>query len=109
MTFIFIIYHFTDNKRFNKKKKKYKPDENENDLNSVFMKNTFAARVKRQRRSDQREGEGVCLGFAVYTYIRRENPNKLRVRAVEFNHPSEDVCNEWTEKIDDLLKGKISL
>ena len=36
--------------------------------NALLLKDIVGARVKRERRAGQGEGEGICMGVAVFTF-----------------------------------------
>ena len=65
----------------------------------------IGAFIRRQRFSGQKEGEGVCQGFGVFMYDKKDN-GRLKDRLLSFGHPSADLCNEWCERIKNLLDGK---
>ena len=69
------------------------------------LKDIIGVKIKRRRSSGQSEGQGMCLGFIVYSY-QVFGPNSLRDRVIEFEHPSEKICKEYCKKIMDYLECK---
>ena len=70
------------------------------------LKDVIGVTIKRRRGKSSDEGEGMCLGFTIYTY-QVFGPNNLKDRIIELEHPSEKICKEFCTKIMKYLEGKI--
>ncbi|XP_069111083.1 ceramide kinase-like protein [Argopecten irradians] len=64
---------------------------------TLELKNILGVKIKR-RKKGKKDGEGMCLGFIVYTY-ELFGPNTLREKVIEFEHPSENLCTKYSERI----------
>ncbi len=60
--------------------------------------------MKRLRRDNHKEGEGLCQGVTLYTYDRKDE-DRMRERVILFGHPSEDICLDWMNRINQQLRG----
>lgn len=69
---------------------------------TLKLTDILGVKIKRRRTTGQHEGEGMCLGFTIYSY-EVFGPNSLRERIIELEHPSEKMCNNYCEKIMDYL------
>ncbi|XP_033762844.1 ceramide kinase-like protein [Pecten maximus] len=69
---------------------------------TLDLKNVLGVKIKR-RKKGKKDGEGMCLGFIVYTY-EFFGPNALRERVIEFEHPSENLCTKYSERIFNYIK-----
>ena len=68
------------------------------------LKDVYGVQIKRKRGKGQLEGEGLCLGFTVYTYYQF-GPNCWKDLVIEFEHPSESLCNKYYDGIKTFIKG----
>ncbi|KAK3581636.1 hypothetical protein CHS0354_011135 [Potamilus streckersoni] len=79
------------------KNKEFKIKDNTIDLNSVI-----GVKLKRRRTGEQKEGEGVCLGFAVHV-MEHKSRSCMRERMVLFEHPSDALCLRYVRKIEKYI------
>ncbi|KAK3109145.1 hypothetical protein FSP39_023933 [Pinctada imbricata] len=68
------------------------------------IRDILGVKIKRQRTKNQREGEGLCRGFTVLTY-EKFGPNCLKDRLIEFEHPSESICQQYSKSIKRYITG----
>lgn len=59
------------------------------------MRDVLGANIRRMRKTNQSENQGVCLGFGVYVYRMKDGGTKYVEDVVAFDHPSELVCQKW--------------
>ncbi|OWF45408.1 ceramide kinase-like protein [Mizuhopecten yessoensis] len=69
---------------------------------SLELKNILGVKIKR-RKKNRKEGDGMCLGFIVYTY-QQFGPNTYREKVIEFEHPSENLCRKYSERIFNYIR-----
>ncbi|XP_078320681.1 ceramide kinase-like protein [Crassostrea virginica] len=67
------------------------------------LKDVYGVQIKRKRGKGQLDGEGLCLGFTVYTYYQF-GPNCWKDLVIEFEHPSESLCNKYYDGIKTFIK-----
>ncbi|XP_048755336.2 ceramide kinase-like protein [Ostrea edulis] len=67
------------------------------------LKDIYGVTIKRKRAKGQLEGEGLCQGFSVYTYYEF-GPNCWRDLTLDFEHPSESLCNKYYDRISEFIK-----
>ncbi|XP_059171531.1 ceramide kinase-like protein [Physella acuta] len=70
----------------------------------IYLSSLFSAYVKRQPKAGtDKENEGTCLGLVLST-IERKNENILREKSIFFEHPSDELCSAWSDKIKKYIK-----
>ena len=77
-------------------------------MNSEFkinLNNLFGAKIKRRRKAGQPEAEGFVLGLGLFTYQMKDS-NTMREREIYFEHPSVEICNRWSDTLNNYLEGK---
>ncbi|XP_062581294.1 ceramide kinase-like protein [Saccostrea cucullata] len=67
------------------------------------LKDIYGVQIKRKRVKGQVEGEGLCQGFTVYTYYQF-GPNCWKDLIIDFEHPSESLCNKYYDGIYSFIK-----
>ncbi|ESO96582.1 hypothetical protein LOTGIDRAFT_143976, partial [Lottia gigantea] len=83
----------------------FKSNNNKVALKKNFLKfrEILGVKLRRRKQSGQKDGEGVCLGFGLLTYDYK-SANVMKARMIDFEHPSEEICNKWVSKISDVLQ-----
>ncbi|XP_060083481.1 ceramide kinase-like protein [Ylistrum balloti] len=69
---------------------------------TLELHHVLGVKIKR-RKKGRKDGDGMCLGFIVYTY-ECFGPNTLRERVIEFEHPSENLCTKYSERISNYIR-----
>lgn len=69
------------------------------------LKDVYGVQIKRKRTKGQPEGEGLCQGFIVYTYYSF-GPNCWKDLVIDFDHPSESLCNKYYDGIKEFITGR---
>uniref|UniRef100_A0A2C9LK89 DAGKc domain-containing protein n=1 Tax=Biomphalaria glabrata TaxID=6526 RepID=A0A2C9LK89_BIOGL len=73
-------------------------------LDGLDISSLFGVHLKRRQKSSSgKEDEGQCLGI-VLSMIEKKNVNMLREKTAFLEHPSEELCSPWVEKIKDCIK-----
>ena len=68
------------------------------------MKNVIGARIKRLKRAEQKEGEGICQGIGLFV-AEPKDAERLRDRLIILNNPCDHTCLRWLLRIKENLEG----
>ena len=75
----------------------------EGDTIEVYIKDLFGVNMRRGK-SKVPNKVGGCLGLELHTFSEKD-ANKLKHHVMFLSHPSEAFCNEWLDKISNIIES----
>ena len=69
----------------------------------IALSSLFGVHIKRRPLANTESG--LCQGI-VLSMIERKNENSLREKTIFMEHPSEELCTSWEERIMTYIKSR---
>lgn len=70
----------------------------------IYITDLYGCQVKRRPKPGGKEEDGVCIGL-ILSAVDHKDENVLREKSVFMEHPSNEMCTEWQQRIMNYLKS----
>ena len=71
---------------------------------SMKLLDVIGAWIAKRRSPNKQQSEGQLVGFTLFTFAKAGN-RKLSKARVTFECDDVSICEEWIEKINDVIQG----